>query len=130
MTFTYDPSVPVGQIRLLIPDRDSDTAFFEDEELTAILAFEGNDVRRAAAMALETMASNEAYVMKAVRILGLTTNGHQTAQALMNRAQTLRAQAEFADAAAGEGFDWIEQVPTDFAARERVFNERLRHSDG
>lgn len=102
--FTYDVTTPVGQVRLLIPDRSAEAHMFEDEELAAFLALEGS-VRCAAALALETMAANEAYVQKAIRLLDLSTNGPATAAALLQRAAALRAQQ------AASGGEDIEVIP-------------------
>jgi hypothetical protein len=122
MTFSYDLTTDVGKIRLLIPDRTTATAFFTDEELTAMLSLEG-DVRRAAALALETMASDEAYVQKVIKVLDLQTNGAATAKELRERAAALRAQAAEAELASDPGFDVAEMVVDDFSYRQRLANE-------
>lgn len=122
MTFSYDLTTDVGKIRLLIPDRTTATAFFEDDELTAMLTLEG-DVRRAAALALETMASDEAYVQKVIKVLDLQTNGAATAKELRERAAALRAQAAEAELASDPGFDVAEMVVDDFSYRQRLANE-------
>jgi hypothetical protein len=127
MTYTYVLTNTTGQVRLLIPDRVEADAFFSDEEIAAFLALEGANVRRAAAMALETMASSEAYVQKAIRVLDLSTNGPATAASLLDRAARLRAQALEAEAAEdGGAFDIAEVVYDDFSARQRLENEALR----
>jgi hypothetical protein len=128
MAFTYVLTTSIGQVRLLIPDRVSTDAFFEDAEITAFLALESSNVRRAAAMALETMASNEAYVQKAIRVLDLSTNGPAVAASLQARADKLRAQADAAEAAEdGGAFDIAEWVVDDFSLRQRIENEALRN---
>ncbi len=119
MVFTYTLGTDLGRIRLMIPDNQATAYVFEDDELTEFLNLEGS-VRSAAALALETMASNEAYVQKVISILDLSTNGPATAAALMARAAKLREQ----DAAGA--FDWAEMVVNDFSYRERVENEELR----
>lgn len=121
MAFSYDLTTDIGRVRLLVPDRNADCYVFEDEELQAFLSVEGT-VRAAAALALETMASNEAYVQKAIRILDLSTDGPATARALMARAAALRAQSEDVDGL----FDVAEMIVNDFAARERLWKEALR----
>jgi hypothetical protein len=127
MPFTYDLSTTVGQVRLLIPDRVSADAFFEDDEIAGLLSIEGGNVKRGAALALETMASSEAYVQKVIRLMDLQTNGAQTAKALMDRAAALRKQAAdeetFAD---GGAFDIAEWVNDDFSGRERLLKQALR----
>lgn len=127
MAFTYLLTNDIGLVRLLVPDRVMANAFFEDDEVTAMLALESNDVRCAAAMALETMASSEAYVQKVIRVLDLSTNGPATAASLLQRAAKLREQAAAAALlVAGATFDIAEWVVNDFSALERIDNEALR----
>jgi len=89
-----------------------------------MLALESSDIRCGTALALETMASSEAYVQKAIRVLDLTTNGPATSAALLARADKLREQA--AALAAVDSFDIAEWVVNDFSYRERIENEALR----
>lgn len=125
MAFTYDVSTDRGKVRMLTPDSSATTYVFEDAEVDAFLVLEG-DVRRAAALALETIASNEALTLKMVRVLDLQTDGAKTSDALLKRAALLRGQAEAADAASGDLFDWGEMVLDDFSARERLGAQWLR----
>lgn len=124
MAFTYDLATDSGKVRLLIPDTSATAYVFEDDELDAFLSLESSDPRRAAAMALETMASSEAYVQKAIKVLDLQTNGPAVAKSLMERAEKLRAQAEIADD--GDAFDIAEMVHDSFSARERWEKQALR----
>ena len=139
MSFTYDLTTDVGKVRMLIPDRVAPTyteggavttgyPFFEDEEITALLTMESNVVKDAAALALETMASDEAFVQKVIRLMDLSTNGAATAAALMARAARLREQADAEEAASTTTaeFDWAELVYNDFSSRERIDKEALR----
>ena len=128
MVFTYYPiDTDIGKLRLLIPDRESSDYIFADEELEAFLALEG-DIRSAAALALETIAANQALVLKVMRLLDVQTDGARVAEVLMARAALLRKQAEEEAIAAGSGFDWAEMLTTDFAVRDRLVNEMLRES--
>lgn len=115
--FTYDPTTDLGLVRLLIPDRVTPDHLFDDDELQAFIALEGG-VKRAAAVALETIASDEVLTQKAIRLLHLQTDGPRSAQALMARAQALRTQAESEESAGA--FDWAELAVDDFSARERL----------
>ena len=126
MAFTFDVSTDRGQVRLLVPDSSPASYAFEDAEIDAFLTLEGGNVRRAAALALETLASNEALVLKVIRLLELSTDGAKTAQALLQRAALLRGQADEVDASSGDLFDWAEMVLDSFSARERLANQRLR----
>jgi len=126
MTYTYVLANTIGQVRLLIPDRVETDAFFSDEEISALLALESDNVRRATAMALETMASSEAFVQKVIRVLDLSTNGAATSAALLQRAAMLKKQADAAELVGDSGFDIAEWVVNDFSARERITKEALR----
>ena len=124
MAFTYNLATNEGQVRLMIPDNVVARYIFEDAEITAFLTIEGASIKKATAMALETLASNEALVLKVIRLLDLTTDGAKTSAALLARAKLLRAQAEDDDT--GAAFDWAELVYDDFSAREHIINEALR----
>jgi hypothetical protein len=87
----------IGRVRLLIPDRSLDLFVFQDEEIEAFLEIEGG-VKLAAALALETIASDIAMVDKVIRIMDLSTDGAKTSDALLARANLLREQAYDADA--------------------------------
>lgn len=126
MPATYDLSTAVGKVRLLVPDRDITNPVFQDDEIAAFLALEADDVRRAAALALETIASDEALTQKVMRLLDLSTDGASLARALLQRAAALRQQATDADAREDAGFDVAEMVYDPFSARERLIKQMLR----
>lgn len=129
MAATYNLTTNTGKVRALIGDTDVSAPIFQDEELAAFLSLEHENVRRGAALALETMASTEAYVQKAMSIMDLSTNGPATARALLDRARLLREQAAQAEATEdGGGFEIIEPVYDDFSFRERLAKELLRHA--
>jgi hypothetical protein len=86
----------VGRVRLVIPDRSADMFIFQDEEIETFLEIEGG-VKLAAALALETIASDIAMVDKVIRIMDLQTDGAKTSDALLARAKLLREQAYDAD---------------------------------
>lgn len=128
MAFSFDLSTDTGKIRLLIPDADADVHVFSDEDLAAFLALEGGRVKRAAALALETMASSEAYTQKAIRLLDLSTDGPKVAAELRARAKTLREQdaAAVSDEQTAEGYVGFEVAEWPLgpaSARDRI--ERL-----
>jgi hypothetical protein len=126
VTFSYDITTSRGKVRLLIPDTSATTYVFDDDEIDAFLALD-TDVRRAAALALETIASSQAMTLKVIKLLDLQTDGAKTSDALLKRAAMLRTQAEEAEASEdGGAFEVIEMVPNMFAFRERVWNEGLR----
>lgn len=127
MAFTYDVSTDRGKTRLMIPDNTSTAYVFEDDEIDAFLSLEYDNVRRGAALALETIASNEAMVQKVIKLLDLQTDGAKTSDALLKRAKLLRDQADRADAAEdGGAWDIAEWTVSEFAKRERLENQWLR----
>lgn len=127
MAFTYDLTSDIGKIRLLIMDNQSGSYLFEDTEISTFLSLEGSNVKRAAALALETMASNDAYVLKYMTLLDLTTNGPAVSAELRKRAADLRAQALFDETREDSGaFDIAEQVQDVFGARDRLRKQWLR----
>lgn len=130
MSFTYDIddlSSGLARVRLLIRDTVEATPIFQDEELNAFLSVEGDSIKRAAALALETMASNEAYVQKVIHIQDLKTDGAKTADSLLKRAAQLRAQALDDEAREEDGaFDWAEMVTSPAMVNRHLYNEALR----
>jgi hypothetical protein len=127
MSFTYLPgSNDIGKVRMLIPDRVSASAIFTDEEITVFLTLE-TDVRCATAMAMETIASDQVLTLKVMTLLDVSTSGDRVAAALLARAKLLREQAEQALSISSGGFDYAEMVTTDFAGRERLYNQALRN---
>jgi hypothetical protein len=125
--FTYNPGVDArSSVRMLIPDRTDSGHLFEDAEIDAFLTMESAVVKRAAAAALETIASDNAMVLKVIRLLDLTTDGAKTSDALLARAKLLRAQV--ADEDYTGGVDWAEMVVDDFSLRQRLDAEALRAS--
>jgi hypothetical protein len=127
MAFTYDTDSDIGRVRLITFDNQASSYIFEDVEIATFLALEGSSVKRAAALALETIASNEAMTLKVMRLLDLQTDGARTSDALLKRAGELRKQADREEAASdGGAFDVAEMVVDDFTFRRRLWNEGLR----
>lgn len=121
MPFSYDVTTLPGKVRLIIADSRDDGHVLEDAEVTAFLEMNGNNVRLAAADALETIASNESLVQKAIQLLDVKTDGPKVAADLRKHAATLREQA--ASPFDDPGFD-IVQFPAGFwAEREYLWNE-------
>lgn len=125
MSFSYLLSTDVGKVRLLIPDNKADFYVFEDAEIQAFLTMESS-VKRAAALALETIASNETMVLKVIKLLDIQTDGAKVADALLKRAGLLRGQADDEEVAENAGFDVAEMVIDQFAYREKIGNSFLR----
>ena len=89
MAFTYTLSTDAGKVRLMLPDNNPTQYVFEDDEIAAFLELEYSNTRRATALALETIASNEAYTLKVIKLLDLQTDGAKTSDALLKRAALL-----------------------------------------
>lgn len=95
--FTMFLEEPIGMVRLLLNDVDEDTAVFSDDEITAFLTLEGGNVKRAAAQAIDTSATDQALAMKVLKTQDLTTDGAAVAKAMREHADRLRAQADAQD---------------------------------
>ncbi len=93
MSFTYDISTTSGLVRRRINDVDETSPIFNDAEISAFLAVEGDDWRKGAALCLETIASSEALIQKVIRTLDLQTDGAKLGAELRAQAAGLRAQA-------------------------------------
>jgi hypothetical protein len=106
---------------MLITDRDETNPIFQDAEIDAFLDMNDDSIRLAAASALETIATDQALVLKVLVTLDLETDGAKVADSLMKRAASLRAQEESVGA-----FDVAEMVVNNFSERERLYNEILR----
>lgn len=107
---TETPSYsPIETVRLLVSDTGTgDARIFSDGEINAFLTLEASDVKRAAAQALESIASNEALVGKVIKSQDLSTDGPKVAESLRAHAARLREQAATED----EGFfDIVEFTP-------------------
>jgi hypothetical protein len=127
MPFTYDVTTDVGRVRLIINDKIEATAIYSDEEISAFLDLNEDSVKRGAAAALDSIASDQALVLKVIRTLDLSTDGASVARALREHAQRLRDEADDSDAGEGDLFDYAEMVTNAFTARERVKNQVLRN---
>lgn len=60
MSFTYNLATLVGQVRLNLPDTNSTSFWFSDEELSCLLVASGNAVYEATARAYEILARDSA----------------------------------------------------------------------
>ena len=97
-----DFTTDAGRVRLLLNDVDESSFVFSDNEITAFLALEGDNVKRAAAQAIDTNADNEALASKVLKDHQLSTDGAKVADSLRKRAAALRAQADEDDAASDD----------------------------
>lgn len=95
MTNTYDPATTIGKIRMFCLDKGTgNTWIFSDEEISAYYDIT-EDVRLAAALALEDIASDKALAVKVKKVGEIElTSGVDIAKALQSRADSLRASVE------------------------------------
>ncbi len=92
----YDPGSPEGLVRLLLNDVTIPYVF-TDDEVKAFLVLEGDSVKRAAAQAIDTNATNMVLAMRVLRTQDLSTDGAKVASAMREHSDRLRAQAENED---------------------------------
>lgn len=93
---TYDPNTIVGQVRLLISDvggQDGRSFLFTDAEISAFLKLRPT-AYGAAALALRTIAGNEAQVARRITLLDLSTDGPATSSALLAVADKYEAMMD------------------------------------
>jgi len=76
MAFTYDPTSTIGRIRLLISDTDSKDFMFSDEELSAFLSMEEDNLYLAAAAAFGTIMRSRALLSKSIQREGYSSSEH------------------------------------------------------
>lgn len=126
MAFTYDVTTTEGRVRLLIGDTVNSGHLFEDSEISAFLSLNGDNVRLAAASALEAIAANQVMVLKVIRLLDLSTDGAAVARELCQQAASLRDQVESGIDDPTGLFDWAEMVVDRFSGRELLVNRALR----
>jgi len=133
-SYTYDVSTDAGEVRLLIADIDdsavspataraSRTMLFTDAEIAVFLARVSDNVSRAAARALLTIAASKALLAQRIAVEGLSRDTTAVAKELRELAATFDAlgkeeQYEPADEIVGQ--DW-----TDDAYAQRLIDEAL-----
>ena len=100
-------------VRLLIADTSSANRMFSTRQIAQFLRLNAENTRRAAAQALDVLASNEALVSKVIRTQDLQTDGAKVADALRKQASELRRQADQGedDSADSTGFEIVEFQP-------------------
>lgn len=106
-----DFTTPIGQVRLLTADSDEAKLLLSDALLNGYLQLHKDNVYRAAAEALEAMATSESLLSKKIRTQDLSTDGPAVAADLRKRAAELRARADADDAAAAEDDSFFEIIP-------------------
>ncbi len=85
------------KVRLLITDTNREKEIFTNREIDTFLEMQDNDVYYAAALAMETIANNEALTLKVIELLDLKTDGAKLADSLRDGADRMRAQSDEED---------------------------------
>ena len=126
MSWSYSVANDQGKVRLLCTDTNSlpDLQYFQDEEIQAFLDLEGS-IRLAAALALETISSNEVLIQKVMKTLEVETDGSKVATALLQRAAALRKQ-DAMDFGGAQDFAIAEMVNNRWQANERWIKQWQR----
>jgi hypothetical protein len=132
--YTYDLSTDTGIVRLLLDDRDMSSvstslpleqrsAIFSDTEIGQFLTLSGNDVLRAAAKGLITIAGNRSLLVQSRKIGKGELDYGSVRKDLLAQAEALIAQSisQPADGIA-------EMIWDDFTMRRIVMNVALRQS--
>lgn len=88
------PTDEQADVRLLIADTSAANRIFSTQQIAQFLRLNGDNIRRAAAQALDVMASNEAMVSKVIKTKDLSTDGAKVADSLRKQAAELRRQAD------------------------------------
>lgn len=96
-----------------------------DEQIEMFLELNEDNVRLAAADALDTIASSEALIQKRLKLLDLETDGPAVAKAMREHAKTLRAQVYDPKMAEGD-FEIAELVYDIPSHTEKIFKDWLR----
>jgi len=107
LTFTYVLSTDIGKVRLAVGKLETvlATAHFSDEEITQILADEGNVIKLAAARCMDSKADYIVEKKKVTTIGKYSINGASMAAELRRGAAELRRQVEESGYADGSAFD-------------------------
>lgn len=126
MAALVDFSTGVNKVRLLVGDIDDTEQIFGDNAYEAYISMAlDNNLKRAAAQALLTIATNEILVQKRIKLLDLSTDGPAEALQLRMLAKELMAQADNEEVAGA--FDWAEMVQTNQQYEEWLYKDGLRN---
>ena len=147
MSWSYTPGTPVFFVRLLIPDSSETNPIFSDEEINGFMqinqmtwqssmyySYQGGALNlpqcpsnylRAAALALNTLAGNQARLAAVTQLLDVKLNPAAAAAALKAQAQAYLDMDDNSGA-----FAIFEQCGTSWAFRDRWLNQLQRQTGG
>lgn len=120
MSFTYDPTTELGQVRQVIGDTVEASQIFSDAEIQSALLFRGT-VARASAQLLNAMANNVAWVLKDATVQEITTRGSQTSKALREAARQI-----LEDESAAPAYAVAEYADSPYTRWERLVRQAWR----
>ena len=112
-------------MRLLIADTDTSRQIMEDEDLQAFIAISGH-YWPGAAMALDSIATNEVLTQKVLTIMGTSTDGAKVAKELRARAMQLRADFKNFGPTTELGFATAEMPDGAFSREEMLLKQYMR----
>lgn len=87
-------NTPASQVRLIIGDTNLDDPDFDDDQIRGFLSIASDSVLRAAADALDAIATDEALLSKKITTQDRAADGPAVADALRKHAAVLRARAK------------------------------------
>ena len=87
----------ISDVRGLIPDLDSSNRIFTDAQINSFLSVAHNNVLRAAAFAVDAVATNEALLIKKMSTDDFHVDGPAAADAMRKHAAALRSEADRMD---------------------------------
>ncbi|HEY1118754.1 MAG TPA: hypothetical protein VGE43_13660 [Acidimicrobiales bacterium] len=112
-THTYDVTHPIGRVRLLLNDVAAPWVFTDAEVAAFLEMARGSHPKRAAALAIDANATNEALASKVLKTPNVETDGAKVADALRKHAAVLRDDADRDDEESDDGayFDVVAMNP-------------------
>jgi hypothetical protein len=90
MSFTDDPTTPIGVVRVLIGDLDPEDMELSDESITALLNLYGNNPKITAIYCLQTLANKWTKRELTTKIEGYMSDYRAIAQGYKDRAAELQ----------------------------------------
>jgi|SRR3990167_726018 len=128
--YTMDDSVGLITFTAAPANTESVTVTYKhslltDAEIQDFLDLEDDDVKLAAADALDSIASSQALIQKKIKVLDLQTDGPALADALHRLAADYRKQVLDADMQ-GADFDYAEQINDAPGFYEKVIKDWMR----
>lgn len=127
---SIDYSSAVGQVRALIQDIDETDLMLSDDVIALVVpggSLGQSSIHLAAAESARMIGAKFARRANSISEGGASVNWGDLSKKFYDLAAKLRADDEASASGDAEGlFDWAEQVPDQFSARERMRNEILR----